>query len=81
MKYRELRDAHAVPVLYCERQKRWLPIEDHLQCDWCAAPAYDEDDDPVSFICTYAGERRVFSPGWKDHSEEGYGAPSPKVND
>ncbi|MHC4547626.1 MAG: hypothetical protein ACYTEZ_02530 [Planctomycetota bacterium] len=76
MGYRTLRDLDAVPVLYCERKDRWLPIEEHLNCDYCAGPVYDADDDPVSFICTYTGEVRVFQEGWVDPSEEGYGPPA-----
>jgi hypothetical protein len=67
----------SVPVLYCERQKRWLPLEEHLSCEYCAAPVYDENGDPVSFLCTYQGERRVFQPDFKDPGEIGRGAPIP----
>ena len=59
MEYRT--DEHgAVPVLYCDRQRRWLPVEGHLDCDYCAAPVYDEEDRPVSYLCTYFGEKREF---------------------
>lgn len=66
----------AVRVIFCERQRRWLPVENHMECDYCAAPVFDENDEPVSFLCTQCGERRVFQPEHTDPSEEGYGAPS-----
>jgi hypothetical protein len=58
--YRVSKDTNAVPVLYCRRQKRWLPVEEHLECEHCAGPVFDADGDPVSFLCTYEGERREF---------------------
>jgi len=79
MKYRILEDG-SVPVLYCERQKRWLPMEEHLECDFCAAPVYDENGAPVSFICTNTGERREFQPEFKDRSEEGRGPVTPAAD-
>jgi hypothetical protein len=75
MEYRVSEDG-SVPVAYCERQKRWLPVEEHIQCEWCAAPVYDESGDPVSFLCTHEGAKKVIQPDWEDHAEEGRGAPS-----
>ena len=75
MKYQPAKDG-SVPVAYCERQKKWLPIEEHLTCEYCAGPVYDEAGDPVSFLCTHDGERREFQEDYQDPSEEGRGAPS-----
>ena len=76
MEPRPLRDQEMVPVLFCERQKKWLPVEKHTECEFCAAPVYDEGGDPVSFLCTYFGEKRVVQEGFEDPCEEGRGAPS-----
>jgi len=75
MEYRVSEDG-SVPVAYCERQKRWLPVEEHVTCEWCAAPVYDESGDAVSFLCTYEGAKKELQPGWEDAAEEGRGAPS-----
>ncbi len=75
MQYR-VREDGSVAILFCERQQRWLPFSSHLDCEHCAAPVYDENDEPVSFLCTYQGEKRAVQPDWEDPSEEGYGPPS-----
>jgi hypothetical protein len=75
MEYRPSKNG-SVPVLYCRRQQKWLPMEEHEQCEYCAAPVYDADGRPVSFLCTYDGEKREFQPGYKECCEEGYGAPA-----
>jgi len=75
MEYRVTREG-AVPVLYCRRQERWLPVERHMDCEFCAAVVFDEDDDPVSFLCTHDAERREFQPNFDDsHIEIGRGGP------
>ncbi|MHC4338641.1 MAG: hypothetical protein ACYSX0_00310 [Planctomycetota bacterium] len=66
----------ATPVVFCYRQKRWLAVVSHLECDFCAAPVFDEADDPVSFLCTHEGEKREVQSGWEDGREEGYGPPA-----
>jgi len=71
-----LEDREMVPVLFCERQKKWMPVEEHADCDFCAAPVYDESGDPVSFLCTYFGEKRVVQEDHEDRAEEGRGPPS-----
>jgi len=69
----------SVPVVFCERQKRWLPMQGHLDCEYCAAPVFDYEDEPVSFLCTYHGDKREFQieeeppPGWV---EDGRGPPT-----
>ncbi len=73
--YKELKWDKAIPVVFCERQKKWLPMEEHAKCEFCVAPVCDENDDPVSFICTYHGAKRVFQQDWEEHSEEGRGSP------
>ena len=73
--YKELKWNKAIPVVFCERQSKWLPMEEHAKCEYCVAPVYDEDDDPVSFICTYLGTKRVFQDDWVEHSEVGRGSP------
>lgn len=79
IRYRETEQG-AVPVLYCDRQKRWLPVEEHAECEYCAAQVYDENGDPVSFICTHSGERREFQPDYEDRAEDGRGAPNPPLD-
>ena len=74
MEYRVSEDG-SVPVAFCEKQKRWLPIEEHVKCEWCAAPVFDDEGNPVSFLCTRDGERKVIDPDYADPSEEGRGAP------
>lgn len=59
-KYRIPHDVNAVPVIFCSRQKKWLPVEEHLECQYCAAPVLDEQDEVVSFLCTYEGEKKCF---------------------
>ena len=66
----------ATAVVFCYRQKRWLAIGNHLECEFCAAPVFDEADDPISFICTHEGEKRVVDADHEDVSEEGYGPPA-----
>jgi len=66
----------SVPKVYCRRQEKWLAIEEHVECEYCAGPVYDEAGDPVSFLCTHDGERRDFQPNHEDSSEEGRGYPS-----
>jgi hypothetical protein len=66
----------ATAVVFCHRQQRWLAIGKHLDCEYCAAPVFDETHDPVSFICTHDGEKRVVEPDHEDCSEEGYGPPA-----
>jgi hypothetical protein len=78
MDHQPSKDTGATRVVFCERQKLWLPIGPHVDCDFCAAPVYDEDDQPVSLLCTECGERKIFQPEHVDESEEGYGPPSPK---
>ena len=75
MKYRVSKDG-SVFVLFCRRQQRWMPMEEHVECEHCAGPVYDENGDPVSFLCSYDGEKREFQPGHVDASEEGRGAPA-----
>lgn len=75
MEYRVQQNG-SVLVLFCERQKRWLPVDEHVDCEHCAGPVYDSEDEPVSFMCTYAGEVRTIQPDHEDTSEEGYGYPS-----
>jgi hypothetical protein len=58
--YRRSRDENAVPVVFCRRQEKWLPIEEHAKCEFCAAPVFDPNGDPVSFICLHDGEKREF---------------------
>jgi len=60
--YRASKDTKAVPVVYCRRQEKWLPMEEHAKCEFCAGPVFDHDGDPVSFLCTYDGEKREFQP-------------------
>ena len=74
MDYRETTDG-AVPVVYCERQKKWLPIEEHAKCEYFIADVYDDFGEPVSFICTYHEQCKRFQPDFVDKGEVGYGAP------
>jgi len=60
--YRRSRDENAIPVVFCRRQEKWLPIEEHTKCEYCAGPVFDQDGDPVSFLCTHDGEKREFQP-------------------
>ena len=60
MKYTVSKVTGAVPVLFCRRLKRFLPMEEHLCCDFAVAPVYDENGDPVSLICMYGEEERAF---------------------
>lgn len=76
MKYRVSEDG-SVPVLYCERVKRWLAVEDHSDCEHCTGVVYDENGDPVSFLCDHHCEKRSFQPDHTDPSEEGRGYPTP----
>jgi len=62
MKYTVSRVTGAVPVLFCRRQRRWLPMEEHLSCEFAVAPVWDENGDPQSLICMYGEERREFQP-------------------
>ena len=75
MKYRVSEDG-SVPVLYCEKLERWLPMEEHVECEFCAGPVYDESGDPVSYLCIYEGETHRFQPDYCDPCEEGRGCPS-----
>ena len=50
----------AVPVVFCRRQNRFLPMEEHLACEFSVAPVWDENGDPVSLICMFGEERREF---------------------
>jgi len=70
----------SIPVLFCERQKKWLPMEEHVDCEFCAGPVYDEAGNPVSFLCTHEGARRDFQPDWEDQGEIGRGAPPPSAD-
>ena len=70
------RDTGAVPIVFCDQKKKWLPIEGHVDCENCAAPVYDENDDPISFICTRRGETREIQPEVDHPYEEGRGAPA-----
>ncbi len=60
MRYSVSKTTGAVPVLYCRRQKRFLPMEEHLGCEYAVAPVWDENGEPVSLICKFGEERRVF---------------------
>ena len=72
MEYKRAPDG-SVPVMFCERQQKWLPVEEHSQCEYFTAEVYDEAGDPVSFICTYSEECKKFQPGWVDDGEIGRG--------
>jgi hypothetical protein len=60
MRYRVSKLTGAVPVVYCPRRDRFLPMEEHLACEFGVGPVWDENGDPVSLLCTHGGERRVF---------------------
>jgi hypothetical protein len=66
----------AVPIIFCDEKKKWLPVEKHMDCENCAAAVFDENDDAVSFICTRRGEKRVIQKSHVDPAEEGRGAPA-----
>jgi hypothetical protein len=68
MRYTVSKLTGAVPVLFCRRQNRFLPMEEHLACDFAVAPVWDENGDPVSLICMYGEERREFQ-GYRDIPE------------
>ena len=74
--FKALRESGAVPIVFCDQKKVWLPIEGHIDCENCAGPVFDENDDPVSFICTRRGETRAIQPEHEHQGEEGRGAPS-----
>ena len=58
-KYRQQRDARAVPVVYCRRQEKWLPIEEHAKCEYCAGP---RSDGQGPFVRTLAAGTQVRAP-------------------
>jgi hypothetical protein len=60
MRYTVSKVTGAVPVVFCRRQGRYLPMEEHLSCEYAVAPVWDENGDPVSLICMYGEERREF---------------------
>jgi hypothetical protein len=60
MKYTVSKLTGAVSVMFCPRQGRFLPMEEHMDCDYAVAPVWDENGDPVSFICMFREERREF---------------------
>lgn len=74
--YKALKDTGAVPIVFCDEKKKWLPIEGHMDCDYCAGTVLNEDDDPVSFICTRRGEKREMGPEDDRPCEDGRGAPA-----
>jgi len=71
--FRVHRETGAVPVQFCRRQKKWLPIEEHLKCEFCVAPVFDEHDDPVSFLCVYDEEKKKFQEEERREQETGAG--------
>ena len=62
----------SVAVLFCERLQRFLPMEEHLACEFAVAPVFDENHDPVSIICMYREERCSFQP-FEDIADGGRG--------
>jgi len=68
----------AIPIAFCDRQKKWLPMEEHMTCEHCVAEVFDECGEPVSFICTHSQERKEFQPDWVDHAEIGRGTTGEK---
>lgn len=73
MRYTVSKVTGGVPVLYCRRQGRWLPMEEHLTCEFAVAPVWDENGDPVSLICLHGEERRKFQE-FEDIAEGGRGS-------
>jgi hypothetical protein len=60
MRYTVSKTTGAVPVLFCRRRNRFLPMEEHLACEFAVAPVWDENGEPVSLICMYGEELRRF---------------------
>ena len=61
MRYSVSKVTGAVPVVFCRRQQRFLPMEEHLACEFAVAPVWDENGDPVSLICMFGEETRRFA--------------------
>ena len=60
MRYTVSKVTGAVPVVFCRRVRKWLPMEEHLACEYAAGPVWDENGDPVSLLCLYGCEKRKF---------------------
>ena len=80
MDYKESLDG-SVPVVFCERLKRWLPVTEHVKCEHFVAEVFDEFGEPVSFVCTYSEDCKNLQPDWADCGEIGRGAPVPEPDD
>jgi hypothetical protein len=81
MKYRESTDG-SVPVVFCERLKKWLAVEEHKECEYFVAEVEDEFHDPVSFICTYSAECKKLQEDPFKPEHQGRGEPlGPDVGD
>jgi hypothetical protein len=71
--HRISKETGSVAVAFCKRQQKWLPIEEHLKCEYCVAPVFDQDDEPVSFFCAYDEEKKKMGPEEKRDEEVGEG--------